>query len=288
MQIGFKTSPQGVDWPTLDATWALAGTLDVFDSCWLNDHLSHPGRPEHGPILESFTVLAALARHVPGKWVGHLVVSNTFRHPAILAKQATALDHITGGRFILGLGAGWHEGEHRAFGIELPPIGERFDRFESAIRVVRALGSPEAQQSPGVDLDAPPYRLHGATNEPPPLTPGGPPLWLGVQRTRGFSLTARYADGWNYVAEPGSIAHFADRRQALLRACEAQDRDPATLTISVQMDVPATADGRRDAIELGRAYQRAGCDHLILRTPPELGPDGLATLAREVAQPLRG
>ena len=80
--------------------------------------------------------MAALVHRVPGKWVGHAVLSATFRHPAVLAKAATVLDHATGGRFIVGLGAGWHEGEHGPFGIPMPPMPERFDRFESAVHVL--------------------------------------------------------------------------------------------------------------------------------------------------------
>lgn len=139
LHIGFKTSPQDVDWPTLDATWATAGELDVFDSGWMNDHLSDPNLATGGSSWEPLTLAAALARRVPGKWLGHAVLSNTFRHPAILAKQATALDHITGGRFILGLGAGWHDGEHAADGIPLPPVGER--AAESGNRCSAALES---------------------------------------------------------------------------------------------------------------------------------------------------
>ena len=114
----------------------------------MNDHLSDPTCDRGGASWEPLTLVAALAHRVPGKWIGHAVLSNTFRHPAVLAKQATALDIITGGRFILGLGAGWHEGEHEAFGIPLPPIGERMSRLESAVRVIRALGSPDAATRP--------------------------------------------------------------------------------------------------------------------------------------------
>src|SRR4029079_6784749 len=115
--IGIKTSPQAVDWATLDAMWARIGTYDVFESFWINDHLTDISFDRHGPSLEALTTAAALLRHVPGRWIGHAVLSNTFRHPAVLAKAATVLDHATGGRFIVGLGAGWHEGEHVSLGI---------------------------------------------------------------------------------------------------------------------------------------------------------------------------
>ena len=140
--IGIKTSPQAVDWATLDAMWARIGTHDVFESVWMNDHLTDIAFDRHGPSLEALTPLAASIHHVPGRWVGHAVLSATFRHPAVLAKAATVLDHATGGRFIVGLGAGWHEGEHVSLGIPLPPMHERFDRFESAVHVLRALWSP--------------------------------------------------------------------------------------------------------------------------------------------------
>ncbi len=130
VSIGIKTSPQAVDWSTLDAAWARIGEYEVFDSVWMNDHLTDVNHEAHGPSLESLTTMAALVHRVPGKWVGHGVLSNTFRHPAVLAKAATVMDHATGGRFILSLGAGWHEGEHRPFGIPMPPMPERFDRFE--------------------------------------------------------------------------------------------------------------------------------------------------------------
>ena len=148
--IGIKTSPQAVDWPTLDGAWARIGEHDVFDSAWMNDHLTDISRERHGPSFEALTAMAALVRRVPGKWVGHAMLSATFRHPAVLAKAATVLDHATGGRFIVGLGAGWHEGEHLPFGIPLPSMPERFDRFESAVHVLRALWSDAARVPPGV------------------------------------------------------------------------------------------------------------------------------------------
>src|SRR4051794_41137232 len=189
--LGFRisaTGGSGLDWHKLDATLALAGEHDGFSAGWLSDHLSDASRERGGTAFEAFTTAAALAHRVPGKSIGIAVAANTFRHPALLAKEATMLDIVTGGRFILGLGAGWHDGEHDAFGIPLPEPRERFDRFESALRVLAALFSEEARQPPGVTLDDPIHRLDRATNEPPPTTRTGPPLWLGGQRRRGIEL----------------------------------------------------------------------------------------------------
>src|SRR5688572_620891 len=114
--VGFKTTPR-VEWPLLDETWAAAAELDVFAAGWLNDHVTDVSTEGGGPILESLTLLATLVHRVPGVWVGHAVLSNTFRHPAVVAKAATLLDQASEGHFVLGLGAGWHEEEHRSLGI---------------------------------------------------------------------------------------------------------------------------------------------------------------------------
>jgi alkanesulfonate monooxygenase SsuD/methylene tetrahydromethanopterin reductase-like flavin-dependent oxidoreductase (luciferase family) len=193
MKIGFRTSPQNTDWASLDAAWAEAGQHEVFDSGWLNDHLMDPVRDRGGAAFEAMTTLAALAHHVPGKEVGQTVLAATFRHPGMLAKEAITLDHLTGGRYILGLGSGWHVGEHESFGIELPSIGERFDRYESTIRVLRALFSDEARVRPGCRS----MRLRGASMARwSPAVHRAVRLCGSVARGRAGPAAA-YADGWN-------------------------------------------------------------------------------------------
>jgi alkanesulfonate monooxygenase SsuD/methylene tetrahydromethanopterin reductase-like flavin-dependent oxidoreductase (luciferase family) len=288
VSIGFKTSPQSVDWQTLDATWARASELGVFDSAWMNDHITDPSRERGGASWEALTAITALVHRVPGLIVGHGVLANTFRHPVLLAKAATLLDHATGGRFVLGLGAGWHEGEHVPFGIPLPPMPERFDRFESAVHVLKALFSDAAGREPGVSRPDPFYPLDGATNDPPPLTPGGPPVWLGGQKRRGLALVAEYGDGWMLPALPEiDVDYFAERRSAILAAMNAAGRDPAGFAFTAQVQVGTSADSRRVALDGAIAFVRAGATHMILGMPARLGPDGLDAVAREVAIPLR-
>ena len=288
--VGFRISASestGLDWSRIDETWALAGDLGVFDAGWMSDHLSDAVRERNGPAMESLTTVAALAHRVPGKWIGIAVAANTFRHPALLAKSATVIDNVTGGRFILGLGAGWHEGEHDAFGIPLPALPERYDRFESALRVLTALFSDEARRSPGVTLDDPSFPLRGATNEPGPVRPGGPSIWLGGQKTRGIALAARYAEGWPMPGNrPGDVAYFGAKRDEIARALEAAGRDPAAFTYAAQLSCGATADSRREALETARAFLAAGANHVILGVPAAMAPDGLAVVADEVAEPL--
>jgi len=290
--IGIKTSPQAVDWPTLDGAWARIGEHDVFDSAWMNDHLIDISRERHGPSFEALTAMAALVRRVPGKWLGHAMLSATFRHPAVLAKAATVLDHATAGRFIVGLGAGWHEGEHRPFGIPLPPMPERFDRFESAVHVLRALWSDAARVPPGVTRPDPFYPLAEATNEPPTRTPGGPPLWLGGQKRRGIALAAAVANGWAAptVSAPGvpsDLGYFSEKREEILAALEAIGRDPAGFEIGAQVPTGTTAEDRRWALGQARDAAERGATHIILGMPPVLGAAGVDAVARDVAVPLR-
>jgi alkanesulfonate monooxygenase SsuD/methylene tetrahydromethanopterin reductase-like flavin-dependent oxidoreductase (luciferase family) len=292
ISIGIKTSPQAVDWPTLDAAWARIGRHEVFESAWLNDHLTDVNLARAGASWEAFTALAALVHHVPGKWVGHAVLSVSFRHPSVIAKAAAVMDHATGGRFILGLGAGWYEPEHVPFGIPFPPMPERFDRFESGVRVIRALGSSEAATPAGVTRPDRFFPLAGATNDPPPLTPGGPQIWLGGQKRRGIALAAELAEGWLLPAvtpdkSPTDMTYFADRRAALLAALAAAGRDPATFAFGAQIPTGSTPETRQAALAAGLDAARRGATHIILGMPPRLGAGGVDAVAAEVAEPLR-
>ena len=289
--IGFRisaTAVQGIDWRLLDETWALAGEQDVFDAGWTSDHLSFAGQERGGPAFESLTTLAALAHRVPGKWLGVAVISNTFRHPSVLAKSATVLDNVTGGRFILGIGSGWHVGEHDAFGIALPAPPVLFDRLESSLRVLRALFSAEARSEPGVTLDDPFVPLHDAANLPPPIRDRGPMLWLGVEKRRGRGLIAEFAEGWVMRGDrPGDVPYFRETRDRICRSLEDAGRDIASFDFAAQVSVGATGESRRAALETSREMIRAGATHVILGVPATSAPRGLLDMAREVAEPLR-
>ncbi len=287
LTVGFKTTPIDVTWPTLDEVWHAAGELEVLTAGWMADHLTDATRDRGGQSWEAWTLMAALAHRVPGKWLGHAVLANTFRHPALVAKGATVMDHVTGGRFIVGLGAGWHEGEHEAFGIDLPPIGERIDCLASAVAVLRALFSDAARSEPGATLDDRFYPLHEAVNDPAPLSAAGPAIWLGGQRPRGIALAARAANGWLLPGNrAGDVGYMVDRRDAVFRAMAAIGRDPAGFTMAAQVGCGASADDRREALRTARAFVAAGAQHVILGFAPRLGPSTLQAIAVEVAEPL--
>jgi len=288
VRIGLKTSPQDVDWATIDDCWAAAGDEPAFDSLWMNDHLTDMDPVDPGPSMEALTLAATLVHRVPGRWVGIAVLSNTFRHPVLLAKAATVLDRATGGRFMLGLGAGWYEGEHEPFGIRLPPIGERIDRLESAVGVLRALFSESARRPPGVTRADPFYPLAGATNLPGPTRDGGPPLILGGQKRRGIALAAREADGWILPGlNAGDAVYFADRRDALLRAMEAIGREPSDFAFIGQVSLTEGLAGARRAVEQGLDLVGAGATEVVVQMRTAAGPAEVVRAARDVARPLR-
>lgn len=296
LRISFKTSPQGVDWATLDATWRLAGELcagggpGAFDGAWINDHLLDMDPAAPGPSMESVTLLATLVHHVPGLRVGHAVLSNTFRHPVLVAKAAVVMDHAVGGggRFVLGLGAGWYEQEHEPFGIELPPIGERISRLESAVDTIQALFSPAAGGAPGVTREDPYYPLRGAMNLPRPITPGGPPLFLGGQGPRGIRLAARAAQGWLLPGtDAGDEAYFAAKRDAIVGALEDVGRDPSTFELVGQVHAGAVAASRARAVADALRLVSAGATEIVVGVPAALGPAGLESIHRDVLPPLR-
>jgi len=293
VRIGFKTSPQDVDWATIDATWRRAGELTAepgggFDSGWMNDHLTNMDPAAPGGSLEALTLLATLVHHVPGVLVGHGVLANTFWHPVILAKAAVVLDHATSGRFVLGLGAGWFEGEHEPFGLELPPIGPRIDRLISAVETLRALWSPEAARSPGVSRDDPFYPLRSAVNAPPPCTPGGPPIYLGGQGPRGIRLAARLGSGWLLPGtHVGNVEYFSEKRDELMAALERDGRDPTAFDYVGQVVPGTTRASRREAVGVACRFVDAGASHVILGMQPTLGPAGLDAIAAECLAPLR-
>jgi probable F420-dependent oxidoreductase len=209
-----------------DAIRAIAqqAETDGFDSIWLADHLLYrnPGEPTRG-IWECWTMLAALAEATQRVEVGTLVLCNSFRHPAILAKMATAADEVSHGRLILGVGAGWNEPEYQAFGL---PFDHRVDRFEEALQILKPL-----LREGHVDFAGQYYQARDCDDVPRGPRPAGPPLLVGSEGPRMLKLTAQYADLWNpgYMGQPETMIEPLAKIDA---ACREIGRDPATLGIT--------------------------------------------------------
>jgi alkanesulfonate monooxygenase SsuD/methylene tetrahydromethanopterin reductase-like flavin-dependent oxidoreductase (luciferase family) len=158
----------------------------------------------------------------------------------------------------------------------------------SAVAVLEALFSPAAAAPPGVTRPDPFYPLRGATNMPPPLTPGGPPLYLGGQKPRGIRLAARSAVGWLQPGnQAGDVGYFRDKRDMLLAAMAAIGRDPAGFDFVAQVAAGRTAASRAEALAAARSLIAEGATHVVLAVSPDLGPAGLDDVAREIAEPLR-
>jgi alkanesulfonate monooxygenase SsuD/methylene tetrahydromethanopterin reductase-like flavin-dependent oxidoreductase (luciferase family) len=277
VKVGFKTPQTSIGWAELLATWELGDQIDLLDSAWLFDHFA-PIEPEPRGSEEGWTLAAALASRTTRLRFGHLVLGNTHRHPALLARMASTMDRISDGRFVLGLGAGWHEGEHAMYGWSLPSIGERMTMLADAVHVLKGMWAvPDGFSASGR------YPLSGAVCDPPPLTPGGPKVWLGTQGLqRGLRLVAERADGWNSTR--GGIEEFKEKRDALLRHCEAAQRDPSEIEVSVQV---FWMDRSHAWLATCADYVRAGAQHVVLALRPGDGRAELERVVREVVRPLK-
>lgn len=223
-----------VDWTELIAMARTAEAVG-FDSLWLGDHLLYtlPGGVVRGP-WEVWTSLAALAAVTERVELGPLVASVGFHAPAMLAKQAATVDAISGGRLIVGLGAGWNEREYRAFGF---PFDRRVDRFAEAFTIVRTL-----LREGRIDHDGVHYRLEDCVLDPPPARPGGPPLLLGSIGPRMLAIGLPHVDAWNvwWMDYGNTVAGFVGIRERVEEACAQAGRDPATVaaTAAVYVGLP--------------------------------------------------
>jgi F420-dependent oxidoreductase-like protein len=208
-----------------------------WDGVYVADHFmvsAGAGAPVESPTLECATLIAAIGALVGRVRVGTLVYGNTYRHPAVLANMAATADHVCGGRFILGVGAGWQENEHEQYGIVLPPVRERLDRFEEALQVIRGL-----IEQPQTTFAGRYYQLTDAICEPKPVQRRLPILIGGGGERRMLGIVARYADIWNTWGGPDVIAH---KSAVLDRFCAEAGRDPATIDRSAQALVLIGAD----------------------------------------------
>ena len=272
MKFGAVANQGGVTWQELLEFWQEIDRGDAFDSLWLMDHFvtGFGGTfGSEGPCMEGWTALAALAQSTSRVSLGILVTGNTYRHPAILAKQATTVDQISNGRLIFGLGAAWHEYEHQAFGVRLPPVKERLDRLEEAVHVIKALWTEDRPSFVGeyYSLDKPPY------NPPNVQTPHPPFLIGGGGEKRTLRIVAQYADIANVMGTPDEVKHkFA----VLDEHCAKLGRDPKSIRRTIQAPLFLNEDpGFRERVLQGFAAARGGtpeeaAEALLIGGPDEV------------------
>src|SRR6202789_3260534 len=237
MRFAFKTSPQNTTWARMLAVWQAADDIDASESGWTFDHFSPIFSDSTGPCLEGWTTLTALAQATQRLRLGTLVTGVHYRHPAVLANMAAALDVISGGRLELGIGAGWNEEESGAYGIELGSIRERFDRFEEACEGVTRLLSNEPPTFAGMNTHSP----SGPSKTPRARHPPPPPICIGGSgEKRALRITARYAQHWNFGGGPPDV--FKHKRQVLASHCADIGRDPREIMTSAHLRLEPDLD----------------------------------------------
>jgi F420-dependent oxidoreductase-like protein len=250
-EFAIKTPPQNTTWSDMLDIWRAADEIDVFTEAWNFDHFYPLHPPLDGPCLESWTTLAALAQATRRLRVGSMVNGMHYRHPAVTANMAASLDIISGGRFNLGLGAGWFEPESEAYGIRLGTMTERMDRFDEGVEVVHRLLTQEHTTFSGHF-----YELVDARCEPKPVQQPRPPIVIGGKgEKRTLRTVARFADYWDAMFHEDT-ASWLRLDEVLLGHCEAVGRDPSEIRRSVHLRWDGEADPgplAEDAMRFGAA-----------------------------------
>ena len=237
MKLGIHAGPQDLTMEELKRLWR-TGDENGFDWVSVWDHFyANPLQDRNNPCFEGVAAMSGLATYTSNVRVGCLVFCALFRNPGVLAKAGVTIDHLSGGRADMGIGAGWFEEEFREFGYGFPPLGKRFDQLEEALQIISTLWRGEE-----VNFKGEYYDMQGAVCSPAPL---GLRLWIGGRgKARTVGLAAKYADGFNMPYVTPETA--ADRLQRLSAACEAIGRDPAELDTSVNLGFYMNSDRAPD------------------------------------------
>jgi F420-dependent oxidoreductase-like protein len=277
VEFAIKTPPHHAQWTDILAVWLAADDMDVFSEAWNFDHFYPLAEPRTGPCLEGWTTLAALTQATKRIRVGCMVNGMHYRHPAVTANMAASLDIISGGRFNLGLGAGWYELESNAYGIELGTMKQRMDRFDEGVEVVKSLLSNETTTFHGEH-----YQLTDARCEPKPVQRPTPPIVIGGKgEKRTLRTVARHADYWDAMF-PGSVEEWERLNGVLAEHCEAVGRDPGEIRRSTHFRWPATLDVK-ELVESAHEYGVAGLDVAIVGMGQPYDPSRLEPLAEAIA-----
>ncbi len=272
MRFGFWPNPRS----NYEDTKTLAQHAEAtgWDTLWLADHFL-PDEDELIPVHESWITLAALARDVPRVRLGTMVTSNTYRHPAVLANMVTTLDNLSGGRVVLGLGSGWQQNEHEAYGIPYGTAGSRLRMLDEACQVIKGLFTNEYS-----DFEGEFYQLKRAPLEPKPVQEKLPLMIGGGGEKVTLKIAAKYADEWNVW---GDVDTLVKKMKILDQHCETVGRNPAEIERSgvallflsedesylkrmksLRMPSPAIIGNVNEVRDIVAAYDEAGVKELIV------------------------
>jgi alkanesulfonate monooxygenase SsuD/methylene tetrahydromethanopterin reductase-like flavin-dependent oxidoreductase (luciferase family) len=295
VRFGIKTSQAGISYSEIQRIWREADAIPLFEDAWLWDHLVPLRGDVTGEALEAWTLLAGLAAQTSRLRMGVIVTSNRFRPPALLAKMAATVDIVSGGRLILGIGAGGSalpdagylamaQREYDAYGIGLVSPGEAVAALDEACVIMKRMWDEDKP----FDFDGRCYQLKGAICEPKPVQRPGPAIMIGAGGERAaLRVVAEHADLW---ASPTRTAgEFRHKNAVLNEHCAAVGRDPAEITRTVQVIVNATGGasphpGPAEARDLLVELVDGGARHLVLAA---IGMPSVQWLADEIAEPVR-
>jgi alkanesulfonate monooxygenase SsuD/methylene tetrahydromethanopterin reductase-like flavin-dependent oxidoreductase (luciferase family) len=283
-RFGIATAPQQVDYHDILRVWREADAIPEIEHAWLFDHLMPIGGDPNGPILEGWTLLSAVAAQTQRLRLGLLVTSNRFRPPAMLAKIATTVDIVSGGRLDFGIGAGSRPSlpmarrEYDAHGLPYLDAAQAVGSLAEACTVIRRLWT----ETEPFDFDGTYVRLTGAFGNPKPVQRPHPPIMIGGRAAATLRVVAEHADLWN-IPGAGDIDDVISRSAMLDRYCAEIGRDPAAITrsihLSVSYDEPkATLDAIGEALE-------AGFPHIVLGLPAPFPVDVARWVADELITP---
>ncbi len=255
LTVGLKLS-QDAPVEAFLQVWRVADEAG-FDHCWAFDHLATIGPIGDGrPVFDGWSLLSAMAVATRRVRIGLLVTGITYRNPVLLAKIATTVDHLSGGRLEFGVGAAWAANEHHMYGIG--GLDHRVGLLSEGLQVLKLLWTRERS-----DFEGRYFQLRGAVAAPKPVQKPHPPIWIGAGGPATLRLTARHADVWNASGAAGrSPEAAAEAGRELDRACAAIGRDPAEIRRSVQ--VGFAGDDPAELVDRLRRYQQAGFTELVV------------------------
>jgi F420-dependent oxidoreductase-like protein len=303
-RFGIQTGQQNVEWPALCDLWRKADAWG-YDSLWNFDHFYPIFVDPEGPCLEGWTTLAALAQATGRARIGCLVNGNTYRHPCVTAKMAATLDHVSGGRLNLGLGAGWFEREHRDFGIDFKTVRGRLEALDEACRIIRSMLTEARTTVHGRH-----YRVTDAIGLPTPVQRPHPPFMIGGTGERVLlDIVARHADMWNAGASAARMRALIDviRRHGeragrdtdaiektvlmplCYRATPEREQQVCALMAALRQTTPEAArreimiGSRDECLDTVARYRAAGVTHFIFMLFRPYAVDEVQAFAEEVA-----
>jgi F420-dependent oxidoreductase-like protein len=261
IRVGIRLMPMNTTIEDLRAVWKV-GDDAGFDHVWGFDHFAPINSDPTGPIFEGWALLAAMAEATRRVRIGCLVTGNPYRHPAVLAKIGSTVDHLSGGRLEFGIGAGWAESEFRMLGIDYSPRA-RFRQLEEALDVIKLLWTEDV-----ANYDGRYYKLTDALHAPKPVQKPHPPIWIGGEGPeRTLRIAARYADVWNTAGVRGGPEAAIQASKVLDLRCEEIERDPASIRRSSGIRFTGDEDATLRAAD---ALKEAGFSELIVTV---VGPE---------------